>query len=161
MSLAQLEGKGRPSGRPFLFSLSGRKLGRDNSPIWRSLGIRAQDMDRCKGSSMKTAKPKSGTRATAEQEGTVEAGAADAVPSTVLRKKDLIDRVVSETGLKPREVKAVAEALLANMGRAMAAGEALHVPPLGRMRVARSVTGDGSVTLTCKLRRKTEVTPAE
>lgn len=71
-----------------------------------------------------------------------------------LKKRDLIEEAVVATGLKRRDVKRVAEALLQSMGRAVERGESLTLEPLGKLRVARSVETDKGAVLTCKLRRK-------
>ena len=90
--------------------------------------------------------------ADAPDAGTETAPAKSVKPA--LRKRDLIDRVAAETGLKKRQAKQATEALLVAMGEAVARGETLALEPFGRMRVARSVDREGGHTLTCKLRRK-------
>jgi len=77
-----------------------------------------------------------------------------------LKKRELIDGVAAETGLKRREVRAVTEAVLSVMGGALADGRSLNLEPLGKLRVAKSTDNEGSRVLTCKLRRKTPA-PAE
>ena len=77
-----------------------------------------------------------------------------------LKKRELIDGVAAETGLKRREVRAVTEAVLSVMGGALAEGRSLNLEPLGKLRVAKSTDNDGSRVLTCKLRRK-KPAPAE
>ncbi len=70
-----------------------------------------------------------------------------------LKLKDLIDRVVEKSGAKKKDVKPVIDATLAVLGEALAAGEGLFVPPLGRLRVNRTkelATGD---VLILKLKR--------
>lgn len=77
-------------------------------------------------------------------------------PSGGLKTRDLIDAVVSETGAKKPEVKKIVEATLAAIGRALATGQNLTVPPLGKLRVAK----DNGVALTLKLRLADEAKAA-
>ena len=85
-------------------------------------------------------------------------GAAPAVEGAVaksgggLRMKDLIDRVVTTTGGKTADVKGIVEATLAQMGEVLKKGEALNLPALGKMRVARQ-GAEGSGAMTLKLRQ--------
>lgn len=78
-------------------------------------------------------------------------GAAD--PGVSVRLKDLIDRVVATAGVKKKDARPVIEATLKHLGEALAAGEALILQPLGRLRVSRTNPGKGGDTLTLKLRR--------
>jgi Bacterial DNA-binding protein len=69
-----------------------------------------------------------------------------------LRLKDLVDRVVEATGGKKKGVKEIVEATLTQLGAALAKGESLNLPSLGKMRVARAgAEGGGAMTL--KLRQ--------
>jgi hypothetical protein len=77
----------------------------------------------------------------------VDAATPDA-KGTALKLKDLIERVVAATGGKKPEVKAVVEATLAALGEALATGQALAVPPLGKVRVVKNK----GPALTLKLR---------
>ncbi|MEM9710193.1 MAG: HU family DNA-binding protein [Pseudomonadota bacterium] len=82
------------------------------------------------------------------------ASLAEEPSAQTLRKRDLIERLTAETGLKRRDVRAVTEALLAALGESVAKGESLSLEPFGKLRVARSAEGTGSRTHTCKLRQK-------
>ncbi|HMO09835.1 MAG TPA: HU family DNA-binding protein [Paracoccaceae bacterium] len=85
----------------------------------------------------------------------VETPAEDAAATANLRKKDLIDHVVAATGAKRRDVGPAVEATLAAIGEALERGEALTLPPLGRLRVVKRKDGAkaGGATLTLKLVR--------
>jgi DNA-binding protein HU-alpha len=74
-------------------------------------------------------------------------------PATVYRKKDLVDAVAAASGVKKKQVKPVVEAVLAELGLALARGEALNMPPLGRVAVNRSRAGAQADVLILKLRR--------
>jgi hypothetical protein len=71
-----------------------------------------------------------------------------------LRLKELLGRVTSTTGAKPREVREIVGATLAEIGQALARGEGLNLPDLGRARVTRR-SGDAEAghTLVVKLRQ--------
>ena len=71
------------------------------------------------------------------------------VPATdTIKLRNLIDTVAAATGAKKPEAKKHVEAVLAAIGAGLAAKSVLAVPPLGKLRVAKS---NGSV-LTLKLR---------
>ena len=81
--------------------------------------------------------------------GAAEAGAARA-PSLKLRA--LVDRVVDATGGKKKGVKEVVEATLAALGDALAKGEELNLPGVGKVRVAKSADKEGRAMMTLKVR---------
>jgi nucleoid DNA-binding protein len=67
----------------------------------------------------------------------------------VLRLKGLVERVAVRSGARPRDLRPAIEAALAEIGAALTAGEALHLPGLGMLRVTR--TGEKGV-MVIKLR---------
>lgn len=70
-----------------------------------------------------------------------------------LRSRDLTARVAEATGAKMKDIRATIEATLSELGKALDAGEMLHLPPLGKVRItpAKAEGGDGPMKL--KLRR--------
>lgn len=70
-----------------------------------------------------------------------------------LRAKDLIARVAGATGAKVKDIKATVEATLAELGRALDAGEALNLPPLGRVKITPAKTAGSTQPMKLKLRR--------
>lgn len=60
------------------------------------------------------------------------------VAGAPVKKPELIDRVMAETGMKKKDVKPVVEGMLAVLGRALSDGEELIVPPLGKVMVKRT-----------------------
>lgn len=69
-------------------------------------------------------------------------------------KKDLIDRVIARSGVKPRFARQVTEALLIELGAMLEEREMLQLQPLGNLKVQRRKdVGDGEVIIT-KLKRK-------
>lgn len=100
------------------------------------------------------AKPKAAPKAAvAKPKPAAEATAKPArVEGKALRAKDLVARVAEVTGGKVKDVKPLVEATLAELGRALDAGEALNLPPLGRVKITPAKAGsDGPMKL--KLRR--------
>lgn len=65
-----------------------------------------------------------------------------------IKMRNLVDTVAAATGAKKPDAKIYVEAVLAAIGAGLAAKSVLVVPPLGKLRVAKS---NGSV-LTLKLR---------
>ncbi|MFP1643362.1 HU family DNA-binding protein [Pontitalea aquivivens] len=78
---------------------------------------------------------------------------ADKPAAPVLRKKDFLDRVIAESGARKPDARSIAEATLKVLGEALARGEALSLPPLGKLRVSRSTPDAGGARIVVKLRR--------
>ena len=77
----------------------------------------------------------------------------DVVAAPVLKKPQLFNEVVARTGLKKRDVKPAVEAALAVIGEALARGEELVLPPMGKTRIVKSKElGNGAALLTMKFR---------
>ena len=76
-----------------------------------------------------------------------------------LRKKDLVERVCTASGLKKKDVKPVIEATLRVLGDALEAGAALAIPPLGKARVNKQTGTTGDAVLVVKLRRPPAAAP--
>lgn len=74
-------------------------------------------------------------------------------PRGVLKLKALIEAVAVQTQVRKKDSKAVVEATLAAMGAALARGDDLTLPPLGRARVSRSKDLGGGEMLIIKLKR--------
>ena len=74
-------------------------------------------------------------------------------PLVTLRKKELVERVCEQSGLKKKDVKPVVEATLRVLGDALQAGTALAIPPLGKARVNKQTGSTGDEVLVVKLRR--------
>ena len=81
------------------------------------------------------------------------AGRANPSPATVLHKRDFIARVGTSCDLPHAQLRRAVEATLAELGRAIAAGETLALPPFGKARVSRQKTVRGSEVLVLRLRR--------
>lgn len=90
-------------------------------------------------------RPAAAKAAKAKDNAPAKAGA-DA--TVTVKLKDLVDQVATASGLKKPEAKKAVEATLSVIGGALARNASLAVPPLGKLRVAKSAGG----TLTLKLR---------
>lgn len=80
-----------------------------------------------------------------------EAGGADTV-AHALKLRELVMRVVDATGGKKKDVKEIVEATLTQLGEALAKGEELNLPGVGKVRVARTVDRAGRSMMTLKMR---------
>ncbi|HOZ33021.1 MAG TPA: HU family DNA-binding protein [Tabrizicola sp.] len=78
----------------------------------------------------------------------VKAAAKVAAKAAGFKLKDLVDQVASATGTKKPDAKKAVEATLAAIAAALKSGSDLALPPLGKLRIARTT---GAV-LTLKLR---------
>ena len=77
----------------------------------------------------------------------------DTAQDDALRKKDLIERVTEASGVKRKDAKAAMEATLAELGRAIAAGEELNLQGLGKLKVNRVQEQSNGTIYICKLRQ--------
>lgn len=68
-----------------------------------------------------------------------------------LKKKDFIDRAAGKSGIRKSDAKAAIEATLATLAEALAAGQELVLPPLGKLKVAKEKHGKNGVQLVLKL----------
>lgn len=69
-----------------------------------------------------------------------------------LKLRELVDRVSEATGGKKKDIKEIIEATLTQLGEALAKGEELNLPGVGKVRVARSADKDGRSLMTLKVR---------
>lgn len=75
------------------------------------------------------------------------------VSAPVYRKKDLVTSVATRSGVKAKVVKPVIDAVLAELATALQRGDALSMPPLGKVAVNRSKEGTRADVMILKLRR--------
>ncbi len=75
------------------------------------------------------------------------------VSAPVLKKKELIERVVETSGMKKKDVKPAVEAMLTVLGRAIADGEDLNLQPLGKLMVKNRNEKPNGTVLNCRLRQ--------
>ncbi|MFP4328215.1 MAG: HU family DNA-binding protein [Paracoccaceae bacterium] len=87
-----------------------------------------------------------------------EAGPAPQFLTPAMRKRELIDAVVTRSGIKKKDAKPVVEAMLAVLGETLAEGREINLLPLGKGKINRAhETANGRV-IVLRLRQKT---PAE
>lgn len=80
----------------------------------------------------------------------------------VLRKGDLIDQVVSRSGIKKRDAKLVLEAILKELGEALSQGRPVSLPPLGRIKITRAKSVGQTRVYVARIRQnETDRTAAE
>lgn len=72
--------------------------------------------------------------------------------ANALKLRELVGRVVEATGGKKKGVKEIVEATLTALGNALANGEELNLPGVGKVRVAKSVDREGRSMMTLKVR---------
>lgn len=77
------------------------------------------------------------TATTPAPKATVVGAAKPVVAGAPIKKPELIERVMAETGMKKKDVRPVVEAMLTVLGRALSDGEELVAPPLGKVMVKR------------------------
>lgn len=80
--------------------------------------------------------------------------ASSAVP--MLRKKELIERVVARSGIKKKDAKPTIEAMLAILGEALDKGEVLNLQPMGKVMVKRVIDKPNAKILVCRVRQRKE-----
>ena len=116
--------------------------------------------------STKATKPKATARTAAPRKRAapkvepVVVAAEPVVAGPMLRKKELIDAVVAQSGVKTKDAKPVVEAMLSVLGDALRDGRELNLQPLGKLMVRRSKKIQNGTVLTAQLRQKDEETPA-
>lgn len=123
--------------------------------------------------SKKTVKPATKTTtkkvSTAAKETIATPAKVGAMGADPMRKKELIEQVVSRSGMKKKDVKPVVEAMLAELGETLAKGRGLILPPLGRVMVNREKEMPDGRVLIVKVKQKDKIivatasaeTPAE
>ena len=72
----------------------------------------------------------------------------------LMKKRELVDRVVERTGVKKGVTRQVVEAFLAEFGDALASGRELSVPPLGRIMINREKEIPDGRVFVVKIRQK-------
>jgi nucleoid DNA-binding protein len=113
------------------------------------------------GGSARARKPTAKSVIAAARPAADDAAVPAATKVATLRKKELIERVAAVSGVKKQDTRAIIDAVLSVLGDALAAGETLALPPLGKARVNRHKDVDGGEILTVKLRRGGPATAKE
>lgn len=72
-----------------------------------------------------------------------------------MRKKELIDAVVTRSGIRRRDAKPVVEAMLAVLGEAIADGREMNLNPFGKLRINSSRDKPNGRVTVIRLRQST------
>ncbi len=100
------------------------------------------------------AKKTTTAKAAAKPAAAPQAANAGEIPNA-MTKKALFERVKARsTGVKGREVRAVMDAVLDELGAAIVAGDGVKIQPFGTLKVQRRKPLAGGDIVVCKLRRK-------
>lgn len=78
---------------------------------------------------------------------------AEAGAAAVLKKPELLERALARCEVKKRDAKPAIEAALAVLGEALAEGEELVLPPLGRIKVTRRIEKENADVFIARIRR--------
>lgn len=81
------------------------------------------------------------------------ADAAQFPQDTALRKRELIATVVEKTGVKKRFAKPVVEAMIDEMGAALAEGRELNLQPFGKVKQSRTKDSSNARVIFAKIRQ--------
>jgi nucleoid DNA-binding protein len=95
---------------------------------------------------------KKATKAAAPEAPPVTAPEPAAPKAPTYKLKDLVTAVATSTGSKKPDAKEIVEATLAALAAALQSGADLALPPLGRARVVKSESRNGTPVMTLKLR---------
>lgn len=68
------------------------------------------------------------------------------------KMKELLTAVAQKSSAKKKDVKEIVDAALGEITAALLRGQALSLPPLGNLRVAKTQEKDGAMLLALKLR---------
>ncbi|WP_168222988.1 HU family DNA-binding protein [Oceanicola sp. D3] len=90
---------------------------------------------------------------------TVVTPAEPVVAEGIVKKVELVARVVEATGLKRKDVKPVVEATLQEVNRIIGEGSNLQLPELGKLMIHKRKDVPNGEMVMLKLRRKTAQKP--
>lgn len=83
---------------------------------------------------------------------TVVEEAKPVVTRPMLKKPELVDRIVAASGLKKKDVKPVVEATLTELARSLLRDEEMNLPPLGKISINRVKDVANARVMVVKLR---------
>ena len=72
---------------------------------------------------------------------------------TDLKKRELIDLVVTQSGVKKKFAKPAIESLLAVLGQAVSEGRELNLQPFGKLKIDKVEDKPNARVIKCKLRQ--------
>ena len=74
-------------------------------------------------------------------------------PDQVMRKRELLDAVISKSGIKKKDAKPVVEAMLEVLGSALQDGRTLNLQPMGKFIVKHEKMLSNGKVLTTRIRQ--------
>ncbi len=77
----------------------------------------------------------------------------DVSEDTVVRRKQLLDRVAEMSGTRKQIAKPVIEATLAVIGEALANGEEVNLQPLGNIKIKRATENESANVIHARIRQ--------
>ena len=92
---------------------------------------------------------------------TAAASSEDATPiagTAIVKKPELVDRIVTQSGLKKQDVKPVVEAMLTVLSKTLLDGEELQIPPLGKVKILQTKDVENAKILKVKIRHSIKET---
>ena len=78
----------------------------------------------------------------------------------VMRKRELIDAVVTKSGIKKKDAKPVVEAMLEVLGSALQDGRELNLQPMGKIKVKREKKLAAGKMLRAQIRQARDLPPS-
>lgn len=85
---------------------------------------------------------------------------ADESASDDLKKTDLINMVVAQSGMKKKDVKPVVEATLLVLGKVLSEGRPMNLPPFGKAKVTRAKDAGNATVTTMRIRQSMQTQEA-
>ena len=79
------------------------------------------------------------------------------VSGPMMRKKELVDAVVTKSGMKKKDVKPVVEAMLSVLGSALQDGRELNLQPLGKVKINREKKLPSGKMMIAKIRQSEDL----
>jgi len=76
---------------------------------------------------------------------------------TPMKKRELVDLVVSRSGIKKKDAKPVVEAMLAVLGEALSNERELNLRPMGKVKINRTKDVANGRIIVAKIRQPKEV----
>lgn len=108
--------------------------------------------------STSTTKAKTTKAATSKSAAPVVVDAPQPVVSgPMMRKKELVDAVVTKSGMKKKDVKPVVEAMLSVLGSALQDGRELNLQPLGKVKINREKKLPSGKMMIAKIRQSEDL----
>ncbi|MCT8160286.1 HU family DNA-binding protein [Pseudoruegeria sp. SHC-113] len=81
-----------------------------------------------------------------EEQGAAQAGA-------VLNRKELLERVAAEADTRKQIARPIVEAMLTVLGKALANGEEINLPPMGNIKVKRTDDNEKALVVHARIRQ--------